>query len=129
MFDLRLIINTSTVREAMVKLMMENAAQAQQLQAQQQLQHTALSFFGFGFTRDQAASTMVDVDRREDKCEGGDLLPSPLLEGGDPSKCIMWCAIALGALVLGVPVAKVGSDGAAWRGRQVHGPLINLKYL
>ncbi|CAN0165434.1 unnamed protein product [Ascophyllum nodosum] len=97
----------STVREAMIKLMMENAAQAQQLQTQQQLQHTALSFFGFGFTRDQAASTMVDVDRREDKCEGGDLLPSPLLEGGDPSECIMWCAIALGALVLGVPVAKV----------------------
>ena len=43
----------------------------------------------------------------EDKRRGGDFLPSPFLEHGDPSKCVMWCAIALGALVQGAPVEKV----------------------
>ena len=33
---------------------------------------------------------------------------SPRGDQNDPSKCIMWCAIGLGALVQGAPVEKVG---------------------
>ncbi|CAN0165572.1 unnamed protein product, partial [Ascophyllum nodosum] len=58
------LASESTVREGMVKLMMENAAQAQQ--KQRQLQGAPRLSFGFGFIRDPAASTAVNVDRRED---------------------------------------------------------------
>ena len=117
--------------------MMENAAQAQQ--KQRQLQGAPRLSFGFGFTRDPAASTAVNVDRREDTfgeeamahgaLSDPTLSCSPLLEGGDPSKVIMWCAIALGALVLGAPVQKVGLDRATAAATQHRPRGIGDKYM
>lgn len=79
------------------------------------MQQSALSPFGFrgeGGLESSAAITTGD----EATVAPGAPTCSPTSHSedqDDPSKCIMWCAIGLGALVQGVPVEKVSTHCAA----------------
>lgn len=107
-------LSPSLIRQAMVKLLISSVAPITQVQ-QLTMQQSALSPFGFrgeGGLESPAGITTGDEATRALETPTGS--PNSRSDDqDDPSMCIMWCAIGLGALVQGAPVEKVSIHCAA----------------
>lgn len=111
---LLLLLPRSTIRGAMVNIMLAGGSPQHHLHhhsARPLLFQPSSTWCEHGFV-DTTQDCFGDISAKKEASDWSDA--PPVAEGGTPrlprdsSTCILWCAIALGALVRGHPIPQVG---------------------